>query len=123
MWNRQHRPQRLPHFGETENAIDARCGVVNRHPNDRVCFLDDHPGLFGRFIRRERCFGLAVNLEAELPDLRSPVLRERFRGLALPDPAPWSCSQSLYAKPLRGFPPAVWQMMGGGRKVKPYSVR
>ena len=56
------------------------CGVVNRHPNDRVCFLDDHPGLFGRFIRRERCFGLAVNLEAESPDLGSPVLRERFRG-------------------------------------------
>ena len=80
MRNRQRRRQRLPHFGETENAIDALYGVVNRHPNDRVCFLDDHPGLFGRFIRRERCFGLAVNLEAESPDLGSPVLRERFRG-------------------------------------------
>jgi hypothetical protein len=36
-----------------------------------VRFLDYHPGLFGRFIRRERSFAPAVDLKAEFPDLRS----------------------------------------------------
>ena len=44
--------RKLLRLGETENAIDARYGVVNSHPNDRVCFLNYHPGVFDRFIRR-----------------------------------------------------------------------
>jgi hypothetical protein len=63
--------QQLPLLGETSGKPSAECrcsryGGSSKNLNDRMCFLNLQPGLFGSFDGSERVFNLSVHFQSKL---------------------------------------------------------